>query len=198
MPFAVEACQTGKSTCFFPNYYCALYVVQQSTLRIITVGLFVLTGPLVPLLKRRLPPSERAAIGKTNLKALQKPLFWVYCTRNVAQGPGYLFPSLYPPSMQQPLGLLPLKTLSSSSFSAPLNSSVNLASGISPSIVYPSNHRVLLNLLILISTLVSGLATPVLWGLAKPLAALVMFALVYGFFRAWYKAIWARIGSAVQ
>lgn len=178
MPFAIEALLARYG--------------YQTTLRIITVGLVVLTGPLIPLLKGRLPPSERAAAGKTNWNALRNPLFWVYCTSNIAQGLGYFFPSLYLPSYATAIGLTPTQgalVLALLSISQVLG---QFTFG------YLSDHRVPLNLLILTSTLVSGLATLALWGLAKSLAALVVFALVYGFFGAGYVATWARMGSAVS
>jgi predicted MFS family arabinose efflux permease len=143
-------------------------------------------------LKGRLPPSERTATGKTNWKALRKPLFWVYCTSNVAQGLGYFFPSLYLPSYATAIGLTPTQ-------GALILALLSVSQVIGQfSFGYLSDHRVPLNLLILISTLVSGLATLTLWGLAKSLAALVVFALVYGFFGAGYVAMWARMGSAVS
>lgn len=177
MPFAIEALLAKYG--------------YQTTLRIITVGLFVLTGPLIPLLKGRLPPSERSAAGKTNWNALRKPLFWVYCASNVIQGLGYFFPSLYLPSYAAAIGLAPTQgalVLALLSVSQVMGQF---------SFGYLSDHRVPLNTLILISTLVSGLATLTLWGLAKSLPALIMFALVYGFFGAGYVAMWARMGSAV-
>jgi predicted MFS family arabinose efflux permease len=178
MPFAIEALLAKYG--------------YQNTLRIITVGLVVLTGPLIPLLKGRLPPSERTATGKTNWKALRKPLFWVYCTSNVAQGLGYFFPSLYLPSYATAIGLTPTQ-------GALILALLSVSQVVGQfSFGYLSDHRVPLNLLILISTLVSGLATLTLWGLAKSLAALVVFALVYGFFGAGYVAMWARMGSAVS
>ncbi|TVY81409.1 hypothetical protein LSUE1_G002031 [Lachnellula suecica] len=62
---------------------------------------------------------------------------------------------------------------------------------------YLSDHRVPINLLILISMLVSALAVLALWDSAKSLAAMVVFAIVYGLFGAGYVAMWARMGSAV-
>jgi predicted MFS family arabinose efflux permease len=178
MPFAIEALLAKYG--------------YQNTLRIITVGLVVLTGPLIPLLKGRLPPSERTATGKTNWKALRKPLFWVYCTSNVAQGLGYFFPSLYLPSYATAIGLTPTQ-------GALILALLSVSQVVGQfSFGYLSDHRVPLNLLILISTIVSGLATLTLWGLAKSLAALVVFSLVYGFFGAGYVSMWARMGSAVS
>jgi MFS family permease len=178
MPFAIEALLARYG--------------YKTTLRIITVGLFVLTGPLIPFLKGRLPPSEHAVRGQTNWQALQKPLFWVYCTSNVVQGLGYFFPSLYLPSYATAIGL-------SATQGALILALLSVSQVLGQfSFGYLSDKHVPLDLLVLISTLVSGLATLALWGLAKSIAALVVFALVYGFFGAGYVAMWARMGSAVR
>jgi MFS family permease len=63
---------------------------------------------------------------------------------------------------------------------------------------YLSDHRLNLNILIIISTLVSAIASLTLWGLARSLAILIVFSFVYGFFGAGYVAMWARMGSAVS
>ncbi|KAH7383518.1 major facilitator superfamily domain-containing protein [Cadophora sp. MPI-SDFR-AT-0126] len=178
MPFAVEGLLAKYG--------------YQTTLRIIAIALVVLTGPLIPLLKGRLPPSAHASAGKTNWQALRSPVFWVYCTSNVAQGLGYFFPSLYLPSYATAIGLTGTQ-------GALVLALLSVSQVVGQSTFgYLSDTRVPLNLLILISTLVSGLATLALWGLAQSLAALIMFALVYGFFGAGYVAMWARMGSAVS
>ncbi|KAH6714704.1 major facilitator superfamily domain-containing protein [Leptodontidium sp. MPI-SDFR-AT-0119] len=178
MPFAIEALLAKYG--------------YQTTLRIMAIGLVVLTGPLIPLLKGRLPPSERTAAGRTNWKALRSPVFWVYCTSNVVQGMGYFFPSLYLPSYATAIGLTATQ-------GALILALLSISQVIGQfSFGYLSDKRVSLNVLILISTLVSGVATLALWGLAQSLAALVTFALVYGFFGAGYVAMWARMGSTVS
>ena len=178
MPFAVEA---------MLNKY-----GYPTTLRAIAVGLAVLTAPLLPFLKGRLPPSEHSTVGQTDWGCLRKPLFWVYCISNVIQGLGYFFPSLYLPSYATSIGLSPSKgalLLALLSISQVLG---QLSFG------YVSDRRFNLNLLIIISTLVSATASLALWGLAHSLAALIVFSFVYGFFGSGYVALWARMGSAVS
>jgi predicted MFS family arabinose efflux permease len=178
MPFAIEA---------MLNKY-----GYPTTLRATAIGLAVLTAPLLPLLKGRLPHSVHSTAGRTNWSCLKKPLFWVYCISNLMQGLGYFFPSLYLPSYATSIGLrssegaLLLALLSISQVMGQL------------SFGYLSDHRLNLNLLIMISTLVSAIASLLLWGLARSLAVLIIFSLVYGFFGAGYVAMWARMGSAVS
>lgn len=178
MPFAIEA---------MLNKY-----GYPTTLRAITVGLAVLTFPLTPFLKGRLPPSEQITIGPTDWSCLKKPLFWVYCTSNVIQGLGYFFPSLYLPSYATSIGL-------SSAHGALLLALLSVSQVLGQfTFGYLSDHKLPLNFLVVTSTLVSAIAALAIWGLARSLAVLVLFSLTYGFFAAGYVAMWARMGSAVS
>jgi MFS family permease len=178
MPFAVEA---------MLNKY-----GYPTTLRAIAIGLAVMTGPLLPLLKGRLPHSIHSTAGRTDWSCLRKPLFWVYCTSNVIQGLGYFFPSLYLPTYATSIGL-------SSSKGALLLALLSISQVLGQlSFGYLSDHRLNLNLLLIISTLVSAISSLALWGLARSLVVLMVFSFVYGFFGAGYVAMWARMGSAVS
>ena len=122
----------------------------------------------------------------------KKPLFWVYCTSNIIQGLGYFFPSLYLPSYATSIGL-------SSAEGALLLALLSVSQVLGQlSFGYLSDHRLNLNLLITISTLVSAIASLALWGSARSLAILIVFSFVYGFFGAGYVAMWARMASAVS
>lgn len=163
-----------------------------TTLRAISVGLAVLTGPLIPLLKGRVPPSSGASTARrTDWSCVKAPLFWVYCTSNVLQGLGYFFPSLYLPSYATSIGL-------SSGQGALLLALLSITQVAGQfSFGYLSDHRVPLIVLVITSTMVSAIASLALWGLARSLTVLILFALVYGFFGAGYVAMWARMVSAV-
>ena len=164
-----------------------------TTLRAISIGLAALTGPLLPLLKGRVPSSSGASTARrTDWSCVRTPLFWVYCTSNVLQGFGYFFPSLYLPSYATSIGL-------SSKQGALLLALLSITQVLGQfSFGYLSDHRVPLVLLIMTSTLVSAVACLALWGLARSLTVLILFALTYGFFGAGYVAIWARMVSAVS
>ena len=178
MPFAIEAMLTKYG---YPT-----------TLRAVALGLAILTAPLIPLLKGRLPPSEQSIAGRTDWSCLKKPLFWVYCTSNVIQGLGYFFPSLYLPSYATSIGL---RSAQGALLLALLSVSQVLGQF---SFGYLSDHKLPLNLLVITSTLTSAVASLVVWGLARSLSVLIIFTLIYGFFGAGYVAMWARMGSAVS
>ncbi|KAI1150388.1 major facilitator superfamily domain-containing protein [Nemania diffusa] len=163
----------------------------RTTLRAVAIALALLTGPFIPFLKGRLPPSERASIPKINLAFFRTPLFWVYSVSNLLQGFGYFFPSLYLPSFASTLGLggktgaLLLALMSVSQVGGQFTFGLL------------SDQKVPLNILACSSTFVAAVACLTLWGLAQSLPVLVFFAIVYGFFGAGFTAIWARMSTAI-
>lgn len=166
----------------------------QTTLRVIAVGLLVLTGPLIPVLKGRLPNSsnEISAPSRTDWLFLKNPLFWIYSASNFAMGIGYFFPSIYLPSYATSNGL-------SSSQGALLLTIMSISQVIGQlSFGYLSDrNRVSLNSLIVLSTFMASVATYTCWGFAHNFGVLAVFAIIYGFFGAGYTAMWARMGTAV-
>lgn len=178
MPFALQAllAQYGYKT----------------TLRAAAVALALLTGPFIPLLKGRLPPSERATTPKINLTFFRSPLFWMYSIANLLQGLGYFFPSLYLPSYASSLSL--------GGRSGALLLALMSVSQVGGQFIFgllSDQRKVPLNMLACLSTMVASIACLALWSLAKSLPVLVVFAVVYGFFGAGFTAIWARMSTAI-
>jgi cyanate permease len=162
MPFLVEA---------LLNKY-----GYKTTLRAMAISGVLLTGPLIPIFKGRLPPAEESAMARTDWTFLKKPLFWTYCASNVAQGLGFYFPALLLPSYSTSIGLAATQ-------GALLLALMSVAQVAGQFIFgFLSDGRLALNLLILLSTSVTAIASLTLWGLARSLAPLVVFSLVYGFF----------------
>jgi MFS family permease len=164
----------------------------QTTLRIITVAMALLTGPLIPFFKGRLPPSQQSAMAKTDWSFLRNPLFWMYCMSNLAQALGFYLPALYIPSFAAAIGLTPRN-------GALLVAIMSMSQVLGQfSFGYLSDGRLPLNLLAFISTIVAAIAAFTLWGLARSLAPLIMFSLIYGFFGYGYLPMRARMGTAVS
>ncbi|CAM1509638.1 Fc.00g033770.m01.CDS01 [Cosmosporella sp. VM-42] len=163
----------------------------RTTLRATAVAIALLTGPLIPLLKGRLPPSERAGIPKINRSFFRSPLFWVYSVSNLLQGFGYFFPSLYLPSYASSLGL--------GGKSGALILALMSVSQVGGQFVFGllSDHKLPLNLLACLSTMVAAIARLTLQRVSKSLPALIIFAIVYGFFGAGFTAMWARMSTAI-
>ncbi|KIX94174.1 uncharacterized protein Z520_10200 [Fonsecaea multimorphosa CBS 102226] len=162
-----------------------------TTLRVVAVGLVVLTGPLIPLLKGRLPPSAQNYTPRTSWAFLKTPLFWIYTASNLMQGLGYFFPSLYIPSYASTLGL--------SSRQGSLLLAIMCVSQVLGQFTfgYLSDRRLSVTVLSFASTLIPAAAVFALWGLARNFAMLSVFGLIYGFFGAGYTALWARMGMGV-
>ena len=169
------------------------------TLRAAAGILAVTTGPLLFFLKPRQSsssvPSATSPPPKTDWSFLRIPLFWIYSASNVLQGLGFFFPALYLPSYASSLGL-------SSRTGALLLALMSIAQVLGQSSFgYLSDRRQassgsLMIMMSLVSTLISGVAM-LTWGVAKSLAPLCVFAIVYGFFGTGYTALWGRMGTSV-
>ncbi|KAF9874269.1 MFS monocarboxylate [Colletotrichum karsti] len=194
MAYGVLCSSSGVSGAVFPFAIEALLdkYGYQTTLRAIAVSLFVLTGPLIPFLKGRLPPSVHSASTRMDWSFLRDVLFWLYSISNLGQGLGYFFPSLWLPSYAASIGLsgregaLLLALMSISQVAGQLTFGLL------------SDRKVSLEGLAIVSTVISATSAFALWGLAHNLSLLIVFALVYGFFAAGFTAMWARMTTAVS
>ena len=177
MPFGVEKCLQRYG---YPT-----------TLRAVAIGLFVITGPLIPLLKPRLPDTGASgARARTDWGFLRSSLFWTYSLSNFAMGMGYFFPSLYVPSYALASGM-------SSTQGALLLALMAVSQVLGQtSFGYLSDRsRVSINALAGSSTVVAAVAVYTCWGLAQSFGALVAFSLIYGFFGAGYTALWVSFAG---
>lgn len=192
MAYGVLCGASGVSGAVMPFLLQALLAKYgyRTTLRAVAVALSLLTGPLIPLFKGRLPPSERANIPRVNWTFLQNPLFWVYSISNLLQGFGYFFPSLYLPSYASSLGI--------SSRNGALTLALMSICQVAGQFVFGllSDRKVPLDILACSSTIVAAFACLTLWRPAESLPVLIVFAVVYGFFGAGFTAIWARMSTA--
>jgi hypothetical protein len=177
MPFAVEKCLQRYG---YPT-----------TLRAVAIGLFVITGPLIPLLKPRLPDTGASGPrARTDWGFLRSSLFWTYSLSNFAMGMGYFFPSLYVPSYALASGM-------SSTQGALLLALMAVSQVLGQtSFGYLSDRsRVSINALAGSSTMVAAVAVYTCWGLAQSFGVLVAFSLIYGFFGAGYTALWVSFAG---
>jgi hypothetical protein len=156
----------------------------QTTLRAVAVGLCVVTGPLIPLLRPRLPERGAGVAARTDWGFLRSEMFWTYSLSNFAMGMGYFFPALYIPSYALASGL-------SSTQGALLLALMAVSQVVGQtSFGYLSDRRVSINLLAGSSSVVAAVAVYACWGLARSFGVLIAFSLIYGFFGAGYTALW--------
>lgn len=162
------------------------------TLRASAVALAVLSGPLLPLLKGRLPPAEQSAIARTNWSFLTKPLFWIYGISTLVQGFGFFVPALYLPSYATALGL-------ESRQGALLLAIMSISQVLGQFIFgYVSDKRISVSTLATICQGLATMATLALWGTAKSLNLLVAFTIIYGFFGYSFGSMRVAMGKAVS
>ena len=193
MAFGVITSAAGASGIAMPLIIEAMLNAygHRTTLRAIAVAMFVLTGPLIPLMRSRLPPSQVSAVTRTDWSFASKPLFLVYCTANIAQGLGFFFPSLFLPSYATSIGL-------SARQGAMLLALMSFAQMLGQWTFGILSDKVGLNPLLVLSTTIAALASFTSWGLAHDLAPLVVFALLFGFFAYGFCSMRARMGTAVS
>jgi hypothetical protein len=178
MPFVIQALLTRYG--------------YRTTLRAVAVALTLLTGPLIPLLKGRLPSSPgQVATHRWNWTFFCSPLFWIYSVSNILQGFGYFFPALYLPSYASSLGL-------SGKTGALLLALMSIFQvGGQFVFGFVSDRKVPLDVLASLSTVVAATACFAIWRLAESLSVLIVFAIVYGFFGAGFTATWARMSTSI-
>jgi hypothetical protein len=164
----------------------------QTTLRAMAVGMALLTGPMIPLFKQRLPAAEQSAVMKTDWSFLKERQFWIYGTSCLTQGLGFFFPTLYLPSYATSIGL----SATEGALLVALLSIGQVAGQFT--FGYLSDGRFPLNVLAVCSTVVAAVATITLWGLASSLGPLIAFSLIYGFFAFGFVAIRPRMSMAVS
>ena len=163
----------------------------RATLRAMALALTLLTGPLIPLLKSRLPLSQQTTARKINWTFLRSHLFWIYSASNLLQGFGYFFPSLYLPTYASSLNL--------GGKSGALLLALMSVSQVGGQFVFGflSDRKVPVNILACLSTTIAAIACLTMWRLGESLSVLIIFAIMYGFFGAGFTAIWARMSTAI-
>ena len=163
----------------------------KTTLRAIAVAMVILTAPLIPLMRSRLPSSQASVLTRTDWSFASRPLFLVYSLANLAQGLGFFFPSLFLPSYATSIGLTARQ-------GAALLSVMSAAQVMGQWTFGILSDKVGLNPLVLLSTIVTALACFTAWGLANDFARLIVFSLLYGFFAYGFSSMRARMGTAVS
>ncbi|RTE83243.1 hypothetical protein BHE90_002246 [Fusarium euwallaceae] len=154
-------------------------------LRIFVVIQAVLLVPILPLLRGRLPVSSRTTVQPVDLSFLKKPVFWVLAASNLSQSLAYYIPSLYLPTFASAMGL-------PGAMGALVLAAHNLATVVGQlGFGYLSDRVNDIFILVIITTLVSSVATLTLWGLAHSLTPLILFTIVYGLFAgAYLDGVW--------
>lgn len=166
---------------------------HKTTLRAIAVGLAILTGPLLPALKGRLPVSDRSnSAARVNWSFFRKPLFYIYGFSTLFSGLALFFPSTYLPSYATAIGL-------STTEGALVLAIMSLAQLTGMFVLgWLSDKKFHISLISIICSGVAAIAIATLWGLAKSLAPLLVFSLLFGFFAYGFGVMRVGMGRAVS
>jgi predicted MFS family arabinose efflux permease len=162
------------------------------TLRAIAVAMALLTGPLIPLFKGRLPPAEQSAMARTNWSFIGKPLFWIFGISTLVQGLGFFFPALYLPSYATAIGLGSEQGALLLAIMAIFQVMGQFAFG------YLSDKKLPVSILAVSCSLMATVATLALWGTARSRALLIIFTMIFGFFGYSFGAMRMAMGKTVS
>jgi MFS family permease len=165
---------------------------HKTTLRACAVGLAILTAPLIPLFKGRLPPAESAAIARSDWAFVKRPLFWIYGLAILIQGMGFFFPSVFLPSYAASLDLPSVQGALLLAIMSVAQVAGQFAFG------YLSDKTLPVSILATSCCVMAAAAALIFWGLAKSLVFLILFSLLYGFFGFGFGTMRVAMGRAVS
>jgi MFS family permease len=194
MAFGLISAASGTSGAVMPFIIQALLARYgyKTTLRAIAVAMVVLTGPLLPVFKGRLPPSERSQLAKTNWSFIKKPLFYIFGLSTLMYSLGFFLPALYLPSYAREIGL-------SSAQGALLLSVMSIAQVLGQFFFgYLSDRSLSVSILCSLCMLISTLAVFSVWGTAKSIGVLLVFSIIWGFFASAYGTMRVAMGRALS
>jgi len=163
----------------------------KTTLRAIAVAKVVLVGPLIPLVRTRLLPSQANSVTRTDRSFASKRSFLTHYFANASQGHGFYFPSLFLPLYATSIGL-------SARQGAVLLSVMSAAQVLGQWTFGILSDKSGLNSLFLLSTLATAVTSFTCWVLAHDLAALLFFSLLFGFLAYGFSSVRARMGTVVS
>jgi len=152
----------------------------------------ILTAPLLPLFKGRVPTASQSSLGRTDWTFLTKPTFWVYACAVLVQGLGFFFPVVFLPSYASSLGLSPFN-------GAILLALLSIAQVLGQFVLgFLSDKNFSASTLATACCAATTIVSFTAWGLAKSMPPLAVFALIYGFFGFGFGTLRVAMGRAVS
>lgn len=194
MAFGLISASSGATGAVLPFAMEAMLAKygHQTTLRASAVAMIVLTAPLLPLFKARLPASEHAALGRTDWTFLRHPLFWVFGMSIIIQGMGFFFPGVFLPSYASAVDI-------SSTNGALLLALMSIAQVLGQfAFGYLSDKNIPVSVLSVACCIAAAAASSALWGMGKSMPLLSIFAIIYGFFGFGFGTLPVAMGRTVS
>lgn len=146
------------------------------TLRACAVAVLLLTAPLIPFLKERLPVSNAAQRPRADWSFIRNPLFYTYALATAVQGLGFYIPPLFISSYSIAVGIPSTQAAALLAVMAAFQTLGQFAFG------WLSDKKIHVSLLASICCIVGSIATATFWGLGKSLPLLIVYSMFYGFF----------------
>jgi MFS family permease len=160
----------------------------QTTLRILSVLVFVLAGPFLYFHKPRIPIS---ASRHLSFRFLFNRVFIFYQIGNIFEALGFFLPALYLPTFARAIG-------TSGFLSSFTVTAFNLASIFgSVSMGFLSDRYHVQNC-VAIATVGAALSIFFLWGFSLDIPVLLVFSIAYGLFAGSYSATWSGMINEIQ
>lgn len=158
----------------------------QTTLRIWSLVLFILTTPLIYFVKPRLPIAATSRVRPFDIGFLWTSTFGIYQLGNIIEALGFFLPTIYLPLYARTLGADTL----TASLTVVL---VNVASVFGCILMGYMVDRFHATTCILVSTIGSTVGIFIIWGLSLKIAPLFVFCLLYGLFAGSFTSTWPAI-----
>ncbi|KAL8667197.1 MAG: hypothetical protein Q9202_000769 [Teloschistes flavicans] len=171
------------------------------TLRISTIGLIILIGPMLPMLKPRFPKDFHEEVPKADFSFLKMPLFYCFALAGILQGMAYYFPGFFAASYAESLGMSSTIGALQLVVAALGQLTGQIAFGYFSDLRLPGfwiDKRLPVEILVFISPFVSGVAVLALWGTARSLGMLIAFDIIFGFFGGGFVVLWARMSTTLS
>ncbi|CAG8123034.1 unnamed protein product [Penicillium nalgiovense] len=163
----------------------------ETTLRVISVVVFLLAAPFIYFHKPRLPVRKTVDYQRLNFRFLMTRIFCIYQLGNIIEALGFFLPGIYLPTYARSIGA----TGFLSSLTVTLLNLASVFGSVTMGHLADRYHAITC---ITISTVGSTLAVFFLWGFASSLPTLFVFSIAYGLFAGCYSATWAGITHEVR
>ncbi|KAJ5407598.1 hypothetical protein N7509_001481 [Penicillium cosmopolitanum] len=175
LAFGVVWSGSGLSGVLFPlaiEWLLNRYGVP-TTLRISSVGLFLLSIPFLYFHRPRIPVSHSVVQRRINFRFLYSKVFLIYQIGNTVQALGFFLPTIYLPTYasQMVFGSIIIGFLS---------------------------DRYHVTTCLLITTAGSVISVFFIWGFSSSLWSLYVFCIVYGLLAGGYSSTWSSIAHEIQ
>ncbi|KAH8593717.1 MFS monocarboxylate transporter-like protein [Bisporella sp. PMI_857] len=192
LAFGIMWAGAGTSGVIFPFLLTFLLDTYgfRITLRIWSIILLLLCGPLIYFIKPRLPPNARTR-QPVSYAFLKTRTFFFLQAGNILESLGFFLPSIYLPIYATSLHL---PKVAPTLLLALLNSFSVIGAIL---LGYATDH-IHVTLVITVSCIVSSLSIFLIWGLSTSFPALIIFAAIYGIFAGGFSATWAGMIKEVK